>query len=119
MPAEDRNTSKKRLRKISAAAEKSTKPTVTEKKSARELMEILLDCKIKDADERQILKSFGFTDSSMNRKAMFIISLFNLAQNGNAKAIDTVLTLIDEKPSDNKTFDFLSDLTVDIKIKDD
>lgn len=77
---------------------KTEEPT---QKTVKQILEEIMKSDVKNADILAKLQDCGMEKADINMKTVLVYDLYELARNGNSKAVDTVLGLLGEGDADD------------------
>lgn len=75
---------------------KETRSKNKGQKTVREILEDIMKSEVRDEKLREKLSACGLEGKNQNMKTALVYSLYELARNGNSKAVDIILGLLNE-----------------------
>ena len=81
---------------------KETRSKNKGQKTVREILEDIMKSEVRDEKLREKLSACGLEGKNQNMKTALVYSLYELARNGNAKAVDIILGLLNENEEKNR-----------------
>ena len=71
-------------------------------KTVREILEDIMKSEVRDEKLREKLSACGLEGKNQNMKTALVYSLYELSRNGNSKAVDIILGLLNENEEKNR-----------------